>query len=103
MKLAHTGAQLQESSFAGEGILPYHIPQAFSHFTYVSSARRKLVCDLQGVWNQFDGYVLTDPVKTRSNRDNAHNKSCLGPAKPHSCSLETIDSISTVDVCCFCR
>lgn len=38
------------------------IPQAFSHFSYEHSAGRQLVCDLQGVWNADDGYLLTDPV-----------------------------------------
>jgi hypothetical protein len=44
---------------------PIHIddiPQAFSHFSYEFSSGRQLVCDLQGVWNSDDGFVLTDPV-----------------------------------------
>ena len=45
-----------------EDILPEHVPQAFSHFTYIVSEKRKLVCDLQGVYNEVDGFVLTDPV-----------------------------------------
>lgn len=39
-----------------------HVPQAFSHFTYIQSQNQKLVCDLQGVWNSEDGFTLTDPV-----------------------------------------
>ena len=38
------------------------IPQCFSHFTWSVTDGRKLVCDLQGVWNAVDGFVLTDPV-----------------------------------------
>eukprot|EP00966_Prymnesium_polylepis_P177151 4103151-Prymnesium_polylepis.1 len=38
------------------------VPQSFSHFTYEASQGKQLVCDIQGVWNSEDGYVLTDPV-----------------------------------------
>ncbi|GIL64651.1 hypothetical protein Vafri_18557 [Volvox africanus] len=38
------------------------VPQAFSHFTHYATAGQKLVCDLQGVWNSVDGFMLTDPV-----------------------------------------
>jgi hypothetical protein len=57
---------MQADFFNDEAILPNHAPQAFSHFTYVNSDKRKLVCDLQGVWNEVDGYVLTDPVSFTS-------------------------------------
>ena len=38
------------------------VPQCFSHFTHTYSGGKKLVCDLQGVWNAVDGYTFTDPV-----------------------------------------
>ena len=38
------------------------LPQCFSHFSFVHSRGKQLVCDLQGVWNANDGFVLTDPV-----------------------------------------
>jgi len=38
------------------------VPQAFSHFSYEASRGKQLVCDLQGVWNLTDGFMLTDPV-----------------------------------------
>ncbi len=38
------------------------IPQCFSHFTYAQSKGNELLCDLQGVWNDVDGFTFTDPV-----------------------------------------
>ena len=38
------------------------IPQCFSHFTWSVTDGKRLVCDLQGVWNRVDGFVLTDPA-----------------------------------------
>eukprot|EP00899_Mesostigma_viride_P010636 jgi/Mesvir1/19574/Mv09878-RA.1 len=47
---------------ASSGVELHEIPQCFSHFTYVVTGRKKLVCDLQGVWNATDGFMLTDPA-----------------------------------------
>lgn len=41
------------------------IPQAFSHFSYLYSGRKMMVCDLQGVLSNTNGssiFELTDPV-----------------------------------------
>jgi len=38
------------------------VPQCFSHFTWSVTDGKRLVCDLQGVWNHVDGFVLTDPA-----------------------------------------
>jgi hypothetical protein len=38
------------------------IPQCFSHFSWSFSDGQQLICDIQGVWNEQDGFVLTDPV-----------------------------------------
>jgi len=53
-------------------IKPSDIPQAFSHFTFHSSERQRLVCDLQGVYTPAkDGrpplFELTDPVILHNN------------------------------------
>jgi len=58
------------------------IPQCFSHFTYVQSDGKNLVCDLQGVWNEYDGYVLTDPVihhKSQTRERGSNGKTDKGP------------------------
>jgi len=38
------------------------VPQCFSHWTHTTSNGKKLICDLQGVWNEWDGYRFTDPA-----------------------------------------
>ena len=38
------------------------VPQAFSHYSFVASQYKFLICDVQGTWNHADGYRLTDPV-----------------------------------------
>ena len=43
---------------------PNDVAQAFSHYTYWASGRKRLVCDLQGVYDeQCHELKLTDPVK----------------------------------------
>lgn len=50
------------------------VPQAYSHFTYMCTGRKLLVCDLQGVLNTNSGrpvFEMTDPAihyKERTNR-----------------------------------
>ena len=47
------------------------VPAALSHFSFSVSHGRKLLCDIQGVWNAKDGFTLTDPVlHTLSKRRN---------------------------------
>ena len=47
-------------------IMPKDVPQAFSHFTYLRTNRKMLVCDLQGVFDDTSEpppvFELTDPV-----------------------------------------
>ncbi|KXZ55302.1 hypothetical protein GPECTOR_3g437 [Gonium pectorale] len=52
-----------DSGEPGDGpVTTEDVPQCFSHFTYKATNGRKLVCDLQGVWNAVDGFTMTDPV-----------------------------------------
>ncbi|KAG2501020.1 hypothetical protein HYH03_000840 [Edaphochlamys debaryana] len=68
------------------------VPQAFSHFSYVVTEHRKLVCDLQGVWNSTDGFTLTDPVIHHFERSGRYGATDKGPAgmtaffKTHTCN-----------------
>lgn len=70
-----TGSK-NESIPIGEGlsISVEDIPQAYSHFTYLASGRKYLVCDLQGALNTNVSppvFELTDPAihyKTQTNR-----------------------------------
>jgi Alpha-kinase family len=42
---------------------PSEVAQAFSHFTYWASGRKRLICDLQGVYDEKDKkLILSDPV-----------------------------------------
>lgn len=43
--------------------LCWHVPQAFSHFTYSMTDGKELFCDSQGIWNPTDGFCLTDPAR----------------------------------------
>ena len=46
----------------------YDVPQAFSHFSFKDVVHdgglpiRCLICDIQGTWNPYDGFNLTDPA-----------------------------------------
>ncbi|KAG2454441.1 hypothetical protein HYH02_001460 [Chlamydomonas schloesseri] len=68
------------------------VPQAFSHFTWDCTEEKKLVCDLQGVWNASDGFTLTDPVihyVRGSRRNGATDKGLAGAKKffaTHTCN-----------------
>ena len=70
---AGLGAILEsdEDEDAGESagaICDVDVPQCFSHFTWSVTSGELLVCDLQGVWNATDGFLLTDPAMHRAER-----------------------------------
>ena len=42
---------------------PSQVAQAFSHFSYIASGRKRLVCDLQGVYDETENLLkFSDPV-----------------------------------------
>ncbi|GAX29515.1 hypothetical protein FisN_36Hu009 [Fistulifera solaris] len=42
---------------------PFEVAQAFSHFTYLASGKKRLVCDLQGVYDDENNVMMfSDPV-----------------------------------------
>lgn len=54
----HTAQQIEPKVFSAS-----EVAQAFSHFTYWATGRKRLVCDLQGVFDAKDNLLkLSDPV-----------------------------------------
>ncbi|GFR40057.1 hypothetical protein Agub_g595 [Astrephomene gubernaculifera] len=85
------GGEEEVSSGASQGAVE-HVPQCFSHFTYYVTGGRKLVCDLQGVWNPVDGFTMTDPVIHHSSGSKHNGATDKGPEgfrsffKTHECN-----------------
>lgn len=84
-----------EDDEAEEAIDINDVPQAFSHFSFEASCSKQLVCDLQGVWNAEDGFVLTDPVvhyissTGKRHKNGATDQGVLGVRKffqTHTCN-----------------
>jgi hypothetical protein len=63
---------------------PFEVAQAFSHFTYLATGRKRLVCDLQCVYDEKRNELrLSDPVihyynQFRSDRRLVHGKTDRG-------------------------
>jgi hypothetical protein len=54
---------------------PSDVAQAFSHFTYCASGRKRLACDVQGVYDEQHGILkLSDPVIHYRDETNEHFK-----------------------------
>ena len=74
--------------YQNEKINVIDIPQAFSHFTYNITRRKKLVCDLQGVHNTADNvFELTDPVihhKSDTGRKHVYGRTDHGKRGMHN-------------------
>jgi len=64
----------EEEEVGSQEIDVGEVPQAFSHFSYVASNGKQLVCDLQGTWNGADGFMLTDPVVHYVSKRNPNKK-----------------------------
>ena len=61
-------AESDEDEDDAEATRDADVPQCFSHFTWSVTNGELLVCDLQGVWNATDGFLLTDPAMHRAER-----------------------------------
>jgi hypothetical protein len=93
---AHATAAAQEAAGGApsEQMDPSEVPQCFSHYTFHATEGRKLVCDIQGVWNPTDGFTLTDPVihsvQNGKHANGATDKGALGIIKffeSHQCGV----------------
>ncbi|PNH12275.1 Eukaryotic elongation factor 2 kinase [Tetrabaena socialis] len=71
------GAEVESCACVG---VVEHVPQCFSHFTYNVAQGKKLVCDLQGVWNAVDGFMMTDPVIHHGSGTKRNGATDKGPA-----------------------
>ena len=69
---------------SGKGANGKYWPQAFSHFSYSESHRRRLVCDLQGVYDERENILkFSDPVihyfnQHREDRRGVHGRTDRG-------------------------
>lgn len=63
---------------------PFEVAQAFSHFSYMSSGKKRLVCDLQGVFDDANNeLIFSDPVihyynHVREDRSKVHGATDRG-------------------------
>lgn len=61
---------------------PSEVAQAFSHYTYLATGKKRLVCDLQGVFDESSNVLrLSDPVihyHSRSGRRQVHGRTDKG-------------------------
>lgn len=74
------------------------VAQAFSHFSYVATGEKRLICDIQGVYDEPSGrLMISDPVihyynRRREHRKNIYGRSDMGERgirqffKTHQCS-----------------
>jgi hypothetical protein len=73
---------LSVDPFATKVFTASEVAQAFSHFTYLASRRKRLVCDLQGVFDESANVLrLSDPVihyTSSSGRQQVHGRTDRG-------------------------
>ena len=74
-------------------ILECDIPQAFTHFTHITSQRTQMICDIQGVLSVIDGFPvfeLTDPcihsIKGQYGRTDKGQKGFNDFFRTHKCN-----------------
>lgn len=77
---------------------PGEVAQAFSHFSYMATGRKRLICDIQGVYDEAKKLLqISDPVihyyhRRKEHRRNVHGRTDLGQKgmdlffKTHECS-----------------
>jgi len=56
----------------------YDVPQSLSHYSWSSTLGGILVCDLQGIWNELDGFEFTDPCVHSRDAKHTHGATDKG-------------------------
>jgi hypothetical protein len=75
----NAGAQITPIKFSAS-----EVSQAFSHFSYLATGRKRLICDLQGVFDEASNTLkFTDPVihyfnHRKQERENVHGRTDRG-------------------------
>ena len=77
------------------------VAQAFSHFTYHASGRKRLVCDLQGVYDEESNELrLSDPVIHYYNPNKADRRYVHGRTDKGSKGVEMFFDTHTCSPLC---
>ena len=79
---SETEDEVLDTESIGPGTLtfsPSEVAQAFSHFSYRATGRKRLICDIQGVYDEDTNVLkLSDPVIHYYNQRNEERKGVHG-------------------------
>ena len=71
--LSNIGTKSHKKDKSLPGFSAFDVAQAFSHFSYLATGRKRLICDLQGVFDEGKNLLfLSDPVIHYDNRGKSY-------------------------------